>query len=119
MQSYTKKVIITCVIFVLLYIVSSFFHDKGFDTGVATIALLWLVVAIYIFIINFIEFNKNRSIVLNILNVLLTGFVLVLFYSQANEEFGGLYSFLPLPSFALIPSIIGILMKKRDSSDFD
>ncbi|MGP5210043.1 hypothetical protein ACTXJ5_04525 [Psychrobacter alimentarius] len=119
MQNYTKKVIITCVVFALLYIIASLFHDKGFDAGVAAIAILWLVAAIYIFIINFIEFKKNNSVVLSILNILLTGFVLVLFYSQANQEFGGLYSFLPLPSFALLPSIISIFAKKPDSSNLN
>lgn len=112
MQNYTKKVIITCIVFVLLLILSSLFHSNGIDSGVAMIAILWLVPVIYISIVNFIEFKKNRSIVLSILNILLTGIMLILFYSQVNENFGGIYSFLPLPSFALLTSIISMFTKK-------
>ena len=112
MQSYTKNVIITCIAFVLLLILSSLFHDNNFDSGVAMIAILWLLPVIYIFIINFTEFSKKHSVVLNLLNILLTGIMLVLFYSQANEDFGGIYSFMPLPSFALLTSIISIFKIK-------
>ena len=112
MRSYTKKVIITCIVFVLLLILANLFHDNGFDSGVAMIAILWLIAAIYTFVTNFTEFRKNHSVVLNILNILLTGVVLILFYSQASEDFGGIYSFLPLPSFALLTSLISIFTSK-------
>ncbi len=119
MRSYTKKVIITCIVFVLLLILANLFHDNGFDSGVAMIAILWLIAAIYTFVTNFTEFRKNHSVVLNILNILLTGVVLILFYSQASEEFGGIYSFLPLPSFALIPSLISIFTSKSAKQELN
>ena len=119
MQSYTRKVIITCIVFVLLFIVSSFFHKNHFGLGVAAIAILWLISVIYLFIINLTEFKTKDLVKFNIFNVLLTGLMLLLFFTQANKEFGGLFSFMPIPSFALIPSIIGVFSTKPASADLN
>ena len=112
MHIYTKKVIITCIVFALLFMISSFFHDNRFNSGVAAIAILWLILVIYIFIVNFTEFRTKNSVSLSIFNVLLTGVMLILFFTQANNEFRGLSSFMPIPSLALLPSIIMIFTKK-------
>lgn len=116
MQIYTKKVIITCIVFVLLFMVSSFFHKNHFDVGVAAIAILWLISVIYLFIINLTEFKTKDLVKLNIFNALLTGLMLLLFFTQANQEFRGLFSFMPIPSFALIPSIIRVFSTKPASA---
>ena len=113
MKTYTKKVIIISVIFLLLFVLSSIFHGNGSNGGVVAIAILWLMLVVYTLIINFMAFSKSNSLILNTLNVVFSAIMLVLFFAQANKDFGGLASFMPIPSLALIPSIISLFIKTK------
>ena len=60
---YAKKWVIISVIFLflLLLVLSSSFHGNGLNGGVVAISMLWLMLLLYLFIINFTAFSKNNS----------------------------------------------------------